>query len=311
MPFKIKINSSGVFPVITLKDESNNTSVEIYSFGALLNAFNIQSKNIVDGFTSPQDAIENITNGFKSAKLSPYVCRLSEGIFEFNGNRYTIGKFFLAKEAIHGLLFDAIFEITGQHADEEKAMVKLSCHYKNMESYVFDFTCEVVYTLEENNSLTLQTTIRNISQQDLPLCDGWHPYFKLDENINGLSFMMNSNSMLEFSERLLPTGNILPYQHFQVPEKIGDTFLDNCFHLNNTVQPACVLKNNTTGLQLTIQPDASYPYLQVYTPPHRKSIAIENLSGAPDAYNNKIGLIILPPQQEKTFTTKYIVSLPS
>lgn len=311
MPFKIKINSSGVFPVITLKDESNNTSFEIYAFGALLNAFNIQSKNIVDGFTSPQDAIDNITNGFKSAKLSPYVCRLSEGIFEFNGNHYTIGKFFLAKEAIHGLLFDTIFDITGQHANEEKAFVKLTCHYKNMESYVFDFTCDVVYTLEENNRLTLQTTIKNISQQDLPLCDGWHPYFTLGENINGLSFMMNSNSMLEFNERLLPTGNILPYQQFQVPETIGDTFLDNCFQLNNTVQPACVLKNITTGLQLTIQPDASYPYLQVYTPPHRKSIAIENLSGAPDAYNNKIGLIILSPQQEKTFTTKYIVSMPS
>jgi aldose 1-epimerase len=133
----------------------------------------------------------------------------------------------------------------------------------------------------------------------------------LGATINELSFAMNCNGMLEFSERLLPTGNILPCQQFQQLEKIGDTVLDNCFLLNDTVQPACVLKNNVTGMQLTIQPGEAYPYLQVYTPPHRKSIAIENLSSAPDAYNNKIGLAILAPQQEKKFSTGYIVTLPS
>jgi aldose 1-epimerase len=311
MPFKIEIYSKDAFPVIKLKDESNQTTAEIYSFGALLNAFTVGSRNIIDGYTSPKDATETITNGFKSAKLSPFVCRISEGLFEFNGNQYKTGKFFLGKEAIHGLLYDAVFDITGQQADEEKAAVTLSYHYKSRENYVFDFTCDIVYTLEKNNRLTLQTTIKNKSNHDLPLCDGWHPYFSLGATINELSFAMNCNGMLEFSERLLPTGNILPCQQFQQLEKIGDTVLDNCFLLNDTVQPACVLKNNVTGMQLTIQPGEAYPYLQVYTPPHRKSIAIENLSSAPDAYNNKIGLAILAPQQEKKFSTGYIVTLPS
>jgi aldose 1-epimerase len=45
--------------------------------------------------------------------------------------------------------------------------------------------------------------------------------------------------------------------------------------------------------------------LQIYTPPHRKSIAIENLSSAPDAFNNKIGLIELGAEESHAFQTRY------
>jgi len=58
-------------------------------------------------------------------------------------------------------------------------------------------------------------------------------------------------------------------------------------------------------LQLNIIPASSYPYLQIYTPPHRDSIAIENLSSAPDAFNNRIGLIIAKPNEKYVFTTTY------
>jgi aldose 1-epimerase len=58
---------------------------------------------------------------------------------------------------------------------------------------------------------------------------------------------------------------------------------------------------------LEISPEGSYPFLQIYTPPHRQSIAIENLSAAPDAFNNKMGLIVLTAGEEKTFRTLYAI----
>jgi galactose mutarotase-like enzyme len=51
------------------------------------------------------------------------------------------------------------------------------------------------------------------------------------------------------------------------------------------------------NFRLTIEPDKEYPILQIYIPPHRNSIAIENLSGAPDNFNNKMGLVI--PGEER------------
>jgi aldose 1-epimerase len=47
----------------------------------------------------------------------------------------------------------------------------------------------------------------------------------------------------------------------------------------------------------------------VYTPPDRKSIAIENLSGAPDNFNNGISLLMLPPGKPKGFSTSYTIEV--
>ena len=67
------------------------------------------------------------------------------------------------------------------------------------------------------------------------------------------------------------------------------------------------LRDPATGWQLEIQPDASYPYLQIYIPPHRQSIAIENLSAPPDSFNNGIGLITLAAGESTVFSTQYVV----
>jgi aldose 1-epimerase len=74
---------------------------------------------------------------------------------------------------------------------------------------------------------------------------------------------------------------------------------------HETGTPTCVLQNQQ--LKLTVMPDNAYPILQLYIPDHRKSIAIENLSGAPDNFNNGIGLIQLAPNEARSFTTSYQV----
>ena len=68
-------------------------------------------------------------------------------------------------------------------------------------------------------------------------------------------------------------------------------------------------KNSEKKIEIQFFPDESYPYLQIYTPPHRKSIAIENLSGAPDGFNNEIGVITLEPGQSALFKTSYKILL--
>ncbi|HEY2726496.1 MAG TPA: aldose 1-epimerase [Parafilimonas sp.] len=250
-----------------------------------------------------------MTNGFKSAKLSPYVCRITKGKYSFNKQQYNIGKFFLGEEAIHGLLYDSVFSIIDSGANEEEAFVTLQYHYKNDDKgFPFNYDCSVNYRLQKNNSLTLTTSVKNHSDTDMPICDGWHSYFTLGSNINELTLQLNADKILEFNEKLVPTGKIISYTRFQEPEIFDNTFLDNCFLLNGNDKPACVLKNPASGLELSIKPDNSYPYLQIYTPENRNSIAIENLSAAPDAFNNKIGLKVLKPGGKILFKTTYSVS---
>ncbi len=311
MKFSVDINEQEIFPVIYLRNDEEKTLAEIYTFGALLNAFKVSdSENIIDGFTSPEDAKNNITNSFKSAKLSPFVCRIKNAKYFFNDHEHSIGKFFLGKEAIHGLLYDAVFSIIDHDANNENASVVLQYQYtKKNEGFPFNYTCNITYRLQQNNSLTIITSIKNNSDAVMPICDGWHPYFKIGNSINDLLLQINASAMLEFNESLVPTGKIIANKKFLQPEIIGNTSLDNCFLLNDNNKPSCVLKSDRSGLELIIKADASYPYLQLFTPDHRNSIAIENLSAAPDAFNNKAGLKLLKPGEELSFKTTYCVSV--
>jgi aldose 1-epimerase len=309
MAFSVS-EEGGLSPIVHLKDSESCCAVEIYSFGALLNAFTITAggvtHNIIDGFSSPQQAQETITAGFKSAKLSPFVCRLSAGKYVYNGTEHSINKFFLGTEAIHGLIYDAPFAVKEKGADSENAWVVLGYEYNNKnEGFPFKYYTEVTYSLKKGGELQLTTAVTNTGESEMPLSDGWHPYFTLGGSVNSLTVQLNAKQMLEFSDKLVPTGNLVDTAGFSTPKLLGETFFDNCFVVDNIKEPACIIKNEANGLTFTITAVTGYPYLQVYTPPHRKSIAIENLSAAPDAFNNGIGLIIGKPFEQYTFVTHY------
>jgi aldose 1-epimerase len=115
---------------------------------------------------------------------------------------------------------------------------------------------------------------------------------------------------VEFDEGLIPTGKLIPYQEFGALKKIGAAEFDTCFTVNLAeCQPLCVLRDPVQKMQVEIYPGESYPYLQIYTPPHRNSIAIENLSAAPDVFNNGMGAKVLAPGEATNFTTTYKITL--
>jgi aldose 1-epimerase len=164
--------------------------------------------------------------------------------------------------------------------------------------------------LDKAGKLSVQTEVNNTGKGQMPLVDGWHPYFKLGNSIDSLQLEFQSTAIVLFDAELIPTGQQVAYQEFCALKNIGNQFFDHCFLLNfETCQPLCVLRNDTEHYQLEIYPDPSYPYLQIYTPPHRSSIALENLSAVPDAFNNGMGLITLAAGAHAQFSTAYKISL--
>ncbi len=311
--FAIEKKSEQGFQKIILKDGTNNASAEIIPFcGAVLHAFNISVDgtvlNVIDNYASADDFASNVTSGgFKSCKLSPFVCRLKNATYSFGGNEYKVSKFFLGKNGHHGLLYDGIFKVIDEKVDEKGVSVKLLHEYRIAdEGYPFEYDCVVTYTLSAGNTLTITSEVINRSGKAMPVQDGWHPYFTFGGSVNELFLQFKSESIVEFDAELIPTGNLLPFQEFSSLKQIEKTSFDNCYQLDfSKNQPLCVLRDNNRKLQLEIHPDASYPYLQIYIPDHRKSIAIENLSGAPDAFNNGLGLIKLDADTSISFTTVY------
>ncbi len=314
--FTIQNKREGGFEKIILKEENTETIAEIIpSCGAILHSFSIihnnRKFNVIDSYESEQDFRKNVTHkGFLGTKLSPFVCRLKQGKYQFKEEKYKIEKYYNGKNALHGILFDQAFTVNEQDVNKDSAKVSMKYEYRKTDKgYPFNYDCIIGYKLEKNNKLSVITEVINKDEIEIPIQDGWHPYFKLHSKIDDLKLQFRSYDMVEFDKDLIPTGKLIPYKEFDKPKSIGSTFLDNCFTLNFTEGlPICLLMDTQKNIQVEFHTDESYSYLQIYTPPHRKSIAIENISSAPDAFNNELGFKILMPGESTTFTTAYKIS---
>ena len=314
-PFSAELIERNGWKEVVLCDRLTGTSATIIpSAGAILNQFEVmhqgQLLNIIDGLKDADDWKMNFTHGFKSAKLSPFVCRLHRSSYTWEGKRYTADKFLLNGHAIHGLVYDAVHEIEFLTASAFMAECKFFYRYTgDYPGYPFAFDMNIRYRLEDSNRLTITTTVHNRSEYVIPIADGWHPYFKLGTTIDTATLQINSREQIEFNQELLPTGNVLRDEKWHTARSLKGEKLDNCFKLKmDEPLPHCTFRDETVGLQLFIYPESGYPYLQVYTPDHRKSIALENLSSPPDSFNNQIGLIKLGPLDSHTFSTRFRIA---
>jgi aldose 1-epimerase len=307
MSFEIEIAPLRHFELLRLRDTSTQTVIEIATKGALLNSWQVmgtsQALEIVEGndFSKGWGDFEN--NGFRGGKMSPFSCRLENGQYIIEDTTYTLEKFYHDKHALHGILYDAVFTIQSTDANAESAMINLAYHYKGTDKgFPFTYSLLIKWQLHKNNLVTVETIITNLSESTIPMMDGWHPYFKLGPSINDASITLKANGKIEYDESLVPTGKILDENEFKISKKIDDLHLDNCY-LVDARENTCLLENEQ--YQIVVQPLMNYPYLQLYTPSDRKSIAIENLSGIPNCFNNKIGLQLMKPYQNLVLKTSY------
>ncbi|HEY5405825.1 MAG TPA: aldose 1-epimerase [Ginsengibacter sp.] len=311
--FSIDIKKENGFEKFILRDNDSNTfAVILPACGATLHAFvasyNGTTINVIDSYESPEDFIANQeAKGFLGSKLSPFVCRLHHGKYHFGETEYKFEKYYLGKSAIHGIVYNKVFKVTGETANELHASLTMKYEYRGEEpGYPFYYDCIITWQLEKDNKLSVTTECINKDKGLIPMQDGWHPYFNLCDSADELQLEFQSKEVLEFNSELIPTQNLIPYVEYNALKIVGNTFFDNCYTLNmDACQPMCVLRNQAKKIEIEIHPEKSYPYLQVYIPPHRKSIAIENLSGAPDAFNNGMGVITLEPGESALFKTSY------
>lgn len=312
MSFSIQTTGEGSRLIIRLSDATTGTVAEIFAFGGLLNAFVVQTAqgalNVIDGFTDPDQAITHITDAFNSAKMSPFACRLQNGRYDFDDLTYTMDSFYLGKHALHGCLYDAVYSLKDVAADERAASIELEHQYKgHFSGYPFSYTLHIKWELSYGNTLTVTTTAVNHNEKAIPFSDGWHPYFTTGVPVDECELKFNTNRKLVFDAELIPTGKEETDDRFIAGHSLQDIFLDNAFLLPTAEEGYCELKNKQ--VRIVIQPLKNYPYLQVYTPEHRKSVAIENLSAAPNAFNNGMGLQRLLPNEPVSFATSYRVDV--
>ncbi len=319
MPFDLKIIPQANHKSIQLIDNNNDTIVTVHAKGALMNSWKVQFESqllelIVGNHTdlnhqgtgnklSVDKDLSFEMNGFRSGKMSPFSCRINKGMYHWDDQTYRFDKFYLGEHAMHGLIYDANFELLSSAIHEDRAVVELGFDYQGTDlGFPFPYQIRIQWSLYANSLIGVKTTIRNVSNHAIPMMDGWHPYFTLGGFVDAYTLAFTSDGKLEMNDSMIPTGKIIEANSFNIGKPIATTHFDDCYLLQPSQNR---IQLSHEGKTITVTPIHNYPYLQLYTPDDRQSIAIENLSGAPNCFNNKMGLQLLEPQEQMYFETSY------
>jgi len=256
--------------------------------------------SLIDGYEKEI----NITDAYKSAVLLPFANRINKGKYSYSGVTYQLPinedrlgeQDQVIQHALHGLLYDASWSIEKEELSSTYAKVILHTSYQSHhEGYPFSFDVSIHYSLSTNtNELVVSTEIKNTSNESIPMGYGFHPYLKIDDTpVDELSIAFDVHSTFTLDKYCIPTGEKKEYNAFKEGKKIASTEFDDCFELDSTEgRNVLHLSNQNAKVEFWQETgEKKYNFLQLYTPPHRESIAVEPMSSCIDTFNNQIGLI--------------------
>jgi aldose 1-epimerase len=238
--------------------------------------------------------------------LFPFPNRIRGGKFPFEGREYELPLNDSTKtHAIHGFTPRNPWRVVGTGADAESPFVtgefQLSRDLPDSRGYwPADFVLAVTYRLSES-ALAVNAVVSNPDQTPLPFGLGYHPYFRAVRSSSSGEEAGIDNAILQIgsrhvwqSEDQLPTGRIVPAPapfDFTTPRPLGRTHLDDVFTGLYDLRPGCALRTVAVlsapggGSSLLVRADEAFRELVLFTPPHRRAIAVEPYTCATDAAN--------------------------
>lgn len=249
------------------------TVVEV---GGGLRTYTAGDRAIIAGFGERE-----MCHGARGQVLMPWPNRISDGRYTFAGTEYQLSISEPARTtAIHGLVrWDAWKIVT---AADDRARLTHRVHPQPGYPFTLDLSVEYALTLD---GLTVIAHATNVGPDPCPFGAGFHPYLAPDTTtVDG--------TVLALPARQPPD--------FLVPRPVGDAVLDTCF---------TDLHRDDAGIarvqfgETTLWVDGAFDFLMVFSADtlgadeRRRSLAVEPMTCAPDAFNTGAGLLVLAPGQ--------------
>ena len=279
--------------IVHIKSPDGTAYFEVIpAFGGMLTQLNWAGNVIKIPF---ENQFANGENPYHpSALLSPWVNRVRNGNYSFEGRNYQlpINEPNLGN-AIHGLLARKPFDV-----NLEASKATLTYHYDAEEkAYPFPFEMQLAYSFSADNSFQLQFQAKNTGSGNMPFACGWHPYFNLTQgNLADWIIRFDSISKFHSDSQMIP----LREESFDASAGVdlGKEVLDNVFRLEPKAKHITHLynKQNKESLYLE-QSSIDFPFLVVFAPENSNCVAIEPMSANTDAFNTGDGLRILAPNE--------------
>ena len=277
--------------------------VVVTEVGGGLRAYTVDGQDVIDGY--PEDEICSAARG---APLLPWPNRLQDGQYEFAGvTHQTPLSEPDRRNAIHGLT--RWLSWTARVEEADRVVMQLLLHPQD--GYPFTLSLAIEYRLSQRG-LAVQTTATNAGSQSLPYGAGHHPYLTVGtERIDDARLRIPALMYLEVNDRQIPTGRAIPVQGSTVDflelRPIGSTKLDTAFaslvsDADGLTRVELQAPSGRPSLMLWM--DKSYRFVMAFTGDalpqvdrRRRSVSLEPMTCAPNAFRSGDGLIVLQPGQ--------------
>lgn len=263
---------------------------------------------VLDGY-----AADELPEGAYGQPLIPWPNRLRDGAYEFEGQHHQVPLTEPAKHnAIHGFSRWMRWDIA-EH-EPSRAVLTLLIHPRA--GYPFALHVAVEYSVTDDG-VTVRTTATNIGRRALPYANGFHPYITVGTgSIDDCHLEVPAASRFVTDERGIPVAQ-QPVAHgeydFRSSRPIGRLQLDDAFSQLRRDEDglARVRLHSPDGSRVvTVWLDEGYPFVELFsgdTLPdatrHRRSLGVEPMSAAPNAFQTGDGLRVLQP--EESWTTNW------
>ncbi|WP_162819999.1 aldose 1-epimerase [Kordia sp. SMS9] len=241
------------------------------------------------------------TNSSASAIMFPFVNRIQDGMYSFEGKTYQITCNEPSKNnAIHGLLYTRKFEVYKKQVSVKAAILTLKYDYDGTtQGFPFPFDFFVTYTITEKTALVKMKVI-NTGKKTFPFTIGWHPYFT-SENLYESYIDFDCDEEYTTTDDRSITNGTKPHE-LNMPFQLKNHPFDTAYTLKNIK-----IGFHTPSYKLTITGNAAQNFVQFFTPATKNIIAIEPTVGLSNSFNNHIGLQTLLPN--KTYKIEWNVEV--
>jgi aldose 1-epimerase len=277
----------------------------VVEVGGGLRAYSVDGLDLIDGY----GAKEMATAG-RGQVLIPWPNRLQDGSYEFQGRRHQLALSEPGRSnAIHGLVRWVAWKV----GEREPNRVVLEHVLRPRPGYPFSLALSIEYLLSEAG-LRVRTSATNIGPDPCPYGSGAHPYLTVGAaTVGSVLLRVPARTVLQMDDLGIPVG-AAPVEgtelDFRLARPIGAAKLDHDFTDLEREEDGIArveLGRPDSGVGLTLWVDETYRHLMVFTGDpfpevNRRSLAVEPMTCAPNAFRSGDGLIALVPGASTTST---------
>ena len=284
-------------------------AVTVVTVGGGLREYTVGGRPVLDGY-----APTAIADGARGQLLAPWPNRLRDGTYEWAGRRLQLPLTEPERgNAIHGL----VRWVPWQVVDAEPDRARLRLDLPPQPGYPFQLRLGVEHALDENG-LRVRQTATNAGRDACPYASGAHPYLAAGAGgVDACRLRVPAARRLLVDERQIPTGSAAvggTAFDFRAPRLIGGLHLDTAYaDLERDAEGRATAELRTPDWTLRVWVDAAHSHLMVFSGDtlaverRRQGLAVEPMTGAPNALQSGDGLRVLQPGE--TFAAEWGISV--